>query len=62
MTWTTGIHVHLCQGENPAGRCLLVDDDVWQKKDLAHRPLRLALFATLSLICGLVFSLEIPSG
>ena len=34
----------------------------WQLKDLSRRPLRLATFAFLAVMCLLVFALGIPSG
>ena len=43
-------------------QCLVAFVVAWQQKDLKQRTSRLAMFASLALICLLVFVLGIPSG
>ena len=67
LTWETNVNQIIAYASRAFAlyyvlQCVVAFTVAWQKKDLAHRPLRLALFATLALLCGLVFSLGIPSG
>jgi len=43
-------------------QCAVAFIVAWQLKDLSRRPLRLATFAFLAMVCFLVFTLGIPSG
>jgi hypothetical protein len=67
LTWETNVNQIIAYASRAFAlyyllQCLVAFVVAWQKKDLARRSLRLALFASLALICALVFALGIPSG
>ena len=67
LTWETNVNQIIAYASRAfalyyALQCAVAFTVAWQKKDLGRRPLHLALFATLVLMCALVFTLGIPSG
>ena len=67
LTWETNVNEIIAYASRAFAlyyllQCLVAFVVAWQQKDLKQRTSRLAMFASLALICLLVFVLGIPSG
>jgi hypothetical protein len=67
LTWETNVNEIIAYASRAFAlyymlQCVVAFVVAWQKKDLERRALRLGLFASLAVICLLVFVLGIPSG
>lgn len=67
LTWITDVNGIIAYASRAFAlfytlQCAVAFLVAWQLKDLSRRPLRLATFAFLAVMCLLVFALGIPSG
>ena len=67
LTWETNVNQIIAYASRAFAlyyllQCLVAFVVAWQKKDLKQRTPRLAMFASLAVVCLLVFVLGIPSG
>ncbi len=67
LTWSTDVNEIIAYASRAFAfyymlQCVVAWFVVWQMEDPHRRPLRLATFAFLALVCFLVFALGIPSG
>jgi hypothetical protein len=67
LTWITDVNGIIAYASRAFAlfytlQCVVAFLVAWQLKDLSRRPLRLATFAFLAVMCLLVFALGIPSG
>jgi hypothetical protein len=67
LTWETNVNEIIAYASRAFAlyyvmQCVVAFVVAWQKKELNRRPLRLAMFAFLAVMCLLVFILGIPSG
>ncbi|MCA9235366.1 MAG: hypothetical protein KDA44_07830 [Planctomycetales bacterium] len=66
LTWQTNVNQIIAYASRAFAlfytlQCIVALIVAWDKKDLPRRPLRLATFAFLSVMCLLVFALGLPS-
>ena len=66
LTWETNVNGIIAYASRAFAlfymlQCLVAFIVAWQSKDLPRRTLRLASFATLTVLCLLVFALGLPS-
>jgi hypothetical protein len=67
LTWETNVNAIIAYASQAFAlyymlQCVVAFTVAWQLKDMRRRPLRLATFAFLAVMCLLVFALGIPSG
>ena len=67
LTWETNVNEIIAYASRAFAlyyvlQCVVAFVVAWQQKEIKHRTLRLGMFASLALICLLVFLLGIPSG
>ncbi len=67
LTWETDVNRIIAYASRAFAlfytlQCLVALSVAWQKRDLPKRTLRLTLFASLVIVCLLVFLLGLPSG
>jgi hypothetical protein len=67
LTWETNVNEIIAYASRAFAlyytlQCVVAFVVAWQQKEIKHRTLRLGMFASLALICLLVFGLGIPSG
>ncbi len=67
LTWETNVNEIITYASRAFAlyyllQCVVAFAVAWQKKELNRRPLRLATYAFLAVMCSLVFVLGVPSG
>jgi hypothetical protein len=67
LTWSTNVNEIIAYASRAFAlyytlQCAVAWIVAWQTRNVPKRPLRLAMFALLVLVCFLVFALGIPSG
>jgi hypothetical protein len=67
LTWSTNVNEIIAYASRAFAlyytlQCIVAWVVAWQEQNLHRRPLRLATFAFLAVMCFLVFALGIPSG
>ena len=67
LTWSTNVNEIIAYASRAFAlyytlQCVVAWFVAWQGQNLPRRPLRLAMFALLAVLCFLVFALGIPSG
>ena len=67
LTWETDVNQIIAYASRAFAlyymlQCVVAFIVAWQKKDLSRRSLQLGIFASLAVVCLIVFVLGIPSG